>query len=254
MVKIVKSKTNNLDEDQIRDMFSNIAGRYDLLNHILSLGTDFSWWQHMARVSGATTGNLFLDVAAGTGDSSLALAKRGAEVVSTDFTSTMLKLGIDKFQYRDQNRLILASVEADAQYLPFKSSTFDGVTICYGIRNVKDRRRAYLEFLRVLKPKGLLTIMEFSKSNYKWLRAIYNIYISHVLPIVGGLISGSPEAYTYLYKSIQKFPDQPTLARELSNAGFVNINWKNLTGGIVALHTAQKPDYQLDGMITTRQG
>jgi demethylmenaquinone methyltransferase/2-methoxy-6-polyprenyl-1,4-benzoquinol methylase len=246
---MAKNKLNKLEEKQIRDMFSSIAGRYDLLNHILSFGIDLYWWRHMARASGATPGRRFLDVAAGTGDSSLALAKRGAEVISTDFTSTMLKLGINKIQHQDQDRLILASVEADAQYLPFKSNTFDGVTICYGIRNVKDRHKAYLEFLRVLKPKGILTILEFSKTKHQWLEAIYRTYIRHILPMVGGFISGVPEAYTYLYESIRSFPDQPTLAKELSDAGFTNVNWKNLTCGIVALHTAEKPDYQLDGII-----
>lgn len=104
--KMTKNKPNRLEEKQIRDMFSNIAGKYDLLNHILSLGIDFYWWQRMAKISGATPGHRFLDVAAGTRDSSLVLAKRGAEVISTDFTSTMLKLGIDKFQRQDQNHLI----------------------------------------------------------------------------------------------------------------------------------------------------
>lgn len=178
--KMTKNKPNRLEEKQIRNMFSNIAGKYDLLNHILSLGIDFYWWQRMTKISGATPGRRFLDVAAGTGDSSLALAKRGAEVISTDFTSTMLKLGIDKFQRQDQNHLIVASVEADAQYLPFKSGIFDGVTICYGIRNIKDRQKAYQEFIRVIKPKGLLTILEFSKPNHKWLRTICNtLYAPH---------------------------------------------------------------------------
>ena len=239
MVK--KMGTTKPNEKQIRAMFSNIAERYDLLNHIFSLGIDFYWWQYMAKTSGAAPGRRFLDVAAGTGSSSLALAKRGAEVISTDFTSTMLKLGIDKFQHQGQNCQIWAAVEANAQYLPFKANVFDGVTICYGIRNMKDRQKAYQECLRVLKPNGYLTILEFSKPNYQWLRIIYYIYIRHILPKVGGWISGAQEAYLYLYKSIRDFPDQKTLAKELSDANFVNVNWKSLTGGIVAIHTAQKP-------------
>ena len=225
---------------KIQAIFSNIAGRYDLLNHILSFGADFYWWHRMATMSGAAHGLLFLDVAAGTGDSSLALVKKGAEVVSTDFTSAMLKLGIDKFKHKDKNHLILGSVEADAQYLSFKSNTFDGVTICYGIRNIENRYKAYREFLRVLKPKQYLTILEFSQPTYLWLRIIYNSYIRHILPRIGTLLSGAPEAYNYLYTSIQSFPNQERLAKELRDAGFINVNWINLSGGIVAIHTAQK--------------
>jgi len=225
---------------QVQDMFDGIAGRYDLLNHVLSLGTDFYWWWRMARVSGAARGTRYLDVAAGTGDSSLALARRGAEVISTDFTQGMLRLGPPKFRRKGQDALIWASVGADAQHLPFKPGTFDGVTICYGIRNVEDRGLAYGEFLRVLKPGGRLTILEFSRPRFGWLRALYDTYSLRILPRVGGWISGDPGAYTYLPESIRTFPDQPSLAGELRAAGFRDVAWTNLTGGIVALHVATK--------------
>jgi len=227
---------------KVQAMFGRIAGRYDLLNHILSLGTDFYWWRRMARASGAGPGRLFLDVAAGTGDSSLALARRGAEVVSTDFTQAMLRLGPAKFRRRGQARRVWASVGADAQRLPFRSARFDGVTVCYGIRNVEDRARAFREFLRVLKPGGRLTILEFSRPRFGWLRALYSGYSRALLPRIGGWLSGDPEAYAYLPASIRAFPDQPALARELDRAGFREVAWRDLTGGIVALHTARKPD------------
>lgn len=226
---------------QVQAMFSGIAGKYDLLNHVLSLGTDFYWWNRMARLSGAGPGRRFLDVAAGTGDSSLALARRGAEVISSDFTPAMLKLGPEKFRRRAQQHRIWASVGADAQRLPFATGSFDGLTICYGIRNVEDRPRAYAEFLRVLKPQGQLTILEFSRPRQAWLRALYNTYSLRILPRIGGWISGAPEAYTYLPESIRAFPDQPALAAELKAAGFGAVAWTDLTGGIVALHTARKP-------------
>jgi demethylmenaquinone methyltransferase/2-methoxy-6-polyprenyl-1,4-benzoquinol methylase len=225
---------------QVQQMFSAIAGRYDLLNHVLSGGVDFWWWWRMARRSGAAPGKRFLDVAAGTGDSSLALARRGAEVVSTDFTHAMLRLGPAKFRRKGLADRIWASSDADAQHLPFKDATFDGITICYGIRNVERRPLAYAEFLRVLKPGGQLTILEFSRPVIPGLRAFYDWYSLRVLPRIGAWISGDASAYTYLPESIRGFPDQGALATELEAAGFCQVRWANLTGGIVALHTGLK--------------
>jgi demethylmenaquinone methyltransferase/2-methoxy-6-polyprenyl-1,4-benzoquinol methylase len=225
---------------QVQAMFSGIAGRYDLLNHVLSMGTDFYWWWRMARASGAAPGRRYLDVAAGTGDSSLALARRGAEVISTDFTQEMLRLGPAKFRRKGLDTLVWASAGADAQHLPFREGAFDGITICYGIRNVEDRARAYAEFLRVLKPGGRLTILEFSRPRWALLRILYDTYSRRILPRVGGWISGDPGAYTYLPDSIRAFPDQPSLAAELQKAGFRGVAWTNLTGGIVALHQGTK--------------
>jgi len=225
---------------QVQSMFSGIAHRYDLLNHALSLGLDFYWWRRMAKASGAGTGQLLLDVAAGTGDSSLALARRGAHVVSTDFTQAMLALGPAKFRAKDLADLIWASVGADAQRLPFRDGHFDGVTICYGIRNVEQRQLAFVEFLRVLKPGGQLTILEFSRPRWGWLRILYDFYSRSLLPRIGGWISGSRDAYTYLPESIRTFPDQPNLAAELRQAGFEEVAWRDLSGGIVALHLGKK--------------
>ncbi len=225
---------------QVQQMFSAIAGKYDVLNHVLSGGVDFWWWWRMARVSGARPGKRFLDVAAGTGDSSLALARRGAEVVSTDFTHAMLRLGPAKFARKGFDRLIWASSDADAQCLPFREGSFDGLTICYGIRNVENRARAYAEFLRVLRPGGQLTILEFSTPVFPGLKTFYNWYSLRVLPRIGAWISGDASAYTYLPESIRSFPDQAALGEELELSGFREVRWTNLTGGIVALHTALK--------------
>lgn len=228
------------DGVQIQKMFTGIAGRYDLLNHVLSGGVDFYWWWRMARVSGARSGTRMLDVAAGTGDSSIALARRGAEVVSTDFTHAMLRLGPAKFSRKGLGSLIFASADADAQRLPFRDSTFHGLTICYGIRNVEHRAKAYSEFHRVLQPGGRLTILEFSTPVIPGLNALYRWYSLRVLPCIGGWLSGDRSAYEYLPESIRKFPDQARLASELEAAGFQEVGWINLTGGIVALHRGRK--------------
>ena len=224
----------------VQQMFSAIAGKYDVLNHVLSGGMDFWWWWRMARASGAGPGKRFLDVAAGTGDSSLALARRGADVVSTDFTHAMLRLGPAKFRRKGLADRIWASSDADAQRLPFRDGSFDGLTICYGIRNVEDRPLAYGEFLRVLRPGGRLTILEFSSPVLPGLKAFYDWYSLHVLPRIGAWISGDASAYTYLPESIRTFPDQRALAAELECAGFREVRWTNLSGGIVALHVGVK--------------
>lgn len=227
---------------EVQSMFSGIAARYDLLNHVLSGGVDFYWWRRMAKASGAKPGLRYLDVAAGTGDSSLALARRGAEVVSTDFTHAMLRLGPAKFAKKKAGHLVFASSDADAQKLPFKDATFDGLTICYGIRNVEVRAAAYAEFLRVLRPGGKLTILEFSTPVVPGLRGLYTWYSLKVLPRIGGWLSGDRSAYEYLPDSIRRFPKQKELAAELKAAGFTQVAWTNLTGGIVALHVAVKAD------------
>ncbi len=225
---------------KVQAMFTGIAGRYDLLNHLLSFGLDATWWRRMARASGAAPGRLLLDVAAGTGDSSVALARRGAEVLSTDFTLAMLALGPAKFRRLGLEARIPGSVGADAQALPFADARFDGVTICWGLRNVERRDRAYAEFLRVLKPGGRLTVLEFSRP-LPGLRLLYDLYSRLVLPRLGAWISGNREAYAYLPASIRAFPDGPALAAELEGAGFARVTWRRLTGGIAALHVAERP-------------
>jgi len=227
---------------QIQTMFSGIAARYDLLNHVLSFGMDTYWWRRMARLSGAGPGRLYLDVAAGTGDSTLALTRKGARVISSDFTLAMLRRGPDKFRVQDSGQGVWASVGADAQALPFQGEIFDGVTICYGIRNVEDRSRALAEFMRVLKPGGCLTVLEFSQPRWAWFRQIYGWYSRVLLPRIGGLLSGDASAYAYLPDSIRQFPGPEALASELAVAGFEKIGWEGLTGGIAALHLGSKPE------------
>ena len=161
-------------------------------------------------------------------------------MVSTDFTHAMLRLGPAKFRRKGLADRIWASSDADAQRLPFRDGSFDGLTICYGIRNVEDRPLAYGEFLRVLRPGGRLTILEFSSPVLPGLKAFYDWYSLLVLPRIGAWISGDASAYTYLPESIRTFPDQRALAAELECAGFREVRWTNLSGGIVALHVGVK--------------
>ncbi len=177
---------------------------------------DSHWWRRMARCSGAAPGHRFLDVAAGTGDFLPGPGPARRRSGFHRFHPGDAQRGPDKFRAQGRDRLVWASVGADAQRLPFRDASFDGVTICYGIRNVEDRPRAYREFLRVLKPQGRLTILEFSRPRHRWLRFLYDTYSLRLLPRIGGWISGSPEAYSYLPASIRSFPDQPALAAELA--------------------------------------
>jgi len=233
------------DDGGVAAMFGRIAHRYDLLNHLLSFGLDFHWWRRLAAEIGACEGMVALDVAAGTGDSTLALARRGATVVTSDFTLRMLARGSAKFKRAGVAGRVPGSVCADAQSLPFRGSSFDAVAIAYGIRNVERRTDAYKEFLRVLKPGGRLVVLEFSRPARAWLRALYAAYSRLALPVVGRLLSGDGGAYEYLPETIRNFPPQKELARELEAAGFEGVGWKNLSGGIVALHTGTRPDTNL---------
>jgi len=183
---------------------------------------------------------LFLDVAAGTGDSSIALARLGAEVISTDFTHSMLRLSASKSYQKNLEDKIWGFADADAQRLPFRSSQFDGVTVCYGVRNIEYRAQAFKEFLRVLKPQGQLTILEFSTPPNPVFRKLYDVYSFYVLPFIGSLVAQDRSAYDYLRKSIRAFPNQASLASELRLSGFKSIEWINLTGGIVAIHSGIK--------------
>lgn len=151
----------------------------------------------------------------------------------------MLARGIVKFERKAMTDLVLGSIGADAQHLPFQNSSFDAVTICYGIRNVEQRPLAYAEFLRVIKPGGRLVILEFSRPKWGSLRRLYDIYSKYLLPKIGAWISGDKIAYMYLPESIRHFPAQNELAIELENAGFTDVSWRNLCFGIVALHTGK---------------
>jgi demethylmenaquinone methyltransferase/2-methoxy-6-polyprenyl-1,4-benzoquinol methylase len=223
-------------------MFAGIAGRYDLLNHLLSGNIDKRWRRLVAReMSGSLgAGSRVLDVACGTGDLSLALAEAGeAEIVGLDFCRPMLEIARRK---SSANRGSIPFVEGDALRLPFSDESFDAVTIAFGLRNLAGVAEGLGELRRVLKTGGRLAILEFSSPVVPGFRAAFNFYFTRVLPRIGGLISGSRGAYEYLPDSVSKFPNQKRLAGMMREAGFDEVGYRNLTGGIAALHTGVRRD------------
>jgi demethylmenaquinone methyltransferase / 2-methoxy-6-polyprenyl-1,4-benzoquinol methylase len=224
--------------NRVREMFGRIAGRYDLLNHLLSGNVDKRWRQVVAkRVREELSGDaLILDVACGTGDLSLSLFEStGARVVGTDFCRPMLSIAAGKLPRQ------ITLVEGDALSLPFKEGTFDVVTIAFGLRNLSDISSGLKELRRILKPEGRVAVLEFSRPSNSVLRLLFGIYFRNLLPLLGGIISGSRSAYTYLPSSVAQFPDQQQLAGLIEQAGFDQVSYENLTGGIAALHLGRRP-------------
>ena len=215
-------------------MFDDVAQHYDRTNSVLSLGNSLIWRMLTVRAIAPQPGERILDLAAGTGTSSAALAKSGAHVVAADFSAGMIEVGRRK--HPD-----LEFVQADAMDLPFKTGEFDVVTISFGLRNIVDAKKALREMYRVLKPGGRLVICEFSKPPVAILRAGYNAYLKYVMPTVVDAASSNPEAYSYLAESIADWPDQTTLSQWIRGAGFTRVAYRNLTAGIVALHRGHKP-------------
>lgn len=222
---------------RVRDMFARIAGRYDLLNHLLSGSTDRRWRRLVASRLGQkiSPGATVLDVACGTGDLSIQLFEdAGARVTGVDFCRPMLEIAASKTGR-------IPFVEADALDLPFADGSFDAVTIAFGLRNLADTSQGLNELQRVLKPGGWLAVLEFSRPQARAFRWLFEFYFTRVLPRIGGLVSGSQGAYRYLPDSVSRFPDQVGLATLMRQAGYKEVEWQNLTGGVAALHLAKRP-------------
>lgn len=214
--------------DDVAEMFDNVASHYDLLNDVLSLGQDRGWRRATVKAIAPQPGECILDLAAGTGTSAQALADEGPVVVAADLSFGMLAQGRKQYPTLD-------FVNADALRLPFPDESFDAVTISYGLRNVEDTVAALKEMYRVTRRGGRLVINEFSTPTHRWFRKLYDDYLLRALPPLARL-SPNPEAYGYLAESILAWPDQAALADLLMEAGWVDIQWQDLTGGIVALH------------------
>ena len=219
-------------------MFDEVSPKYDLLNDVLSAGNSRLWRIATTRAIGPRKGMRILDLAAGTGTSSAALAAHGAHVTAADFSEGMLAEG----RRRNAGNDLIDFVWADATQLPFEDDSFDAATISYGLRNVSDPKQALAEMARVVKPGGRVVIAEFSRPSSEAVNWAYTKYNRHVLPRVAGLINrDAAEAYKYLNESIEEWPAQEELARWLREAGLERVAYRNLTLGIVALHRGFVP-------------
>ncbi len=214
---------------EVAAMFDHVARRYDLTNDVLSLGQDRVWRRAVVRAVAPRHGEVILDLAAGTGTSSLPFQQAGAQVISADFSLGMLEAGRARYPQ-------MPFVAADATALPFADASFDVVTISFGLRNVQEPAVALAELRRVTRPGGRLVVCEFSTPTWPPFQTVYDNYLMRALPIVAGRLSSDPAAYDYLAESIRAWPDQPTLARLLQAAGWQRVAWRNLSVGIVALH------------------
>jgi demethylmenaquinone methyltransferase / 2-methoxy-6-polyprenyl-1,4-benzoquinol methylase len=214
---------------EVAAMFDRVAARYDLVNDVLSMGQDRAWRRRTVEAVEPQPGQRILDLAAGTGTSSEPFATAGAMVVPSDLSLGMLEVG-------KQRRPELSFVAADALRLPYADGAFDAVTISFGLRNVEDPAAALRELHRVTRAGGTLVVCEFSTPTWAPFRIAYLNYLVAALPRIARLISSNPAAYEYLAESIQAWPDQPGLAAVIGEAGWRDVEWRNLSGGIVALH------------------
>ncbi len=216
---------------EVQAMFNDVAKRYDITNDILSLGQDRRWRRDVINAVKPLPGERVLDLAAGTGTSSQPFADAGAEVVPCDFSIGMLQVG-------KQAKPHLMFTAGDGTKLPFADASFDAVTISFGLRNIVDTDAGLREMRRVTKPGGRLVVCEFSTPTWAPFRTVYLEYLMKALPPVARAVSSSPDAYVYLAESIRAWPDQQGLADRITAAGWTSTKWRNLTGGIVALHHA----------------
>ena len=229
-------------QEMVAEVFHSVAAKYDLMNDLMSFGIHRIWKRFTIDCSGVRQGHRVLDLAGGTGDLTAKFSRlvgEKGEVVLADINDSMLKMGREKLR----NLGIVGNVsyvQANAEALPFPDNYFDCITISFGLRNVTEKEKALRSMFRVLKPGGRLLVLEFSKPVLKPLSKAYDTYSFHILPRIGELVAQDAESYRYLAESFRMHPDQETLKGMMGDAGFENVTYHNLTGGIVALHRGFK--------------
>jgi demethylmenaquinone methyltransferase / 2-methoxy-6-polyprenyl-1,4-benzoquinol methylase len=230
VIRVTRADLDKLPSE-VAAMFDDVARRYDLTNDVLSMGQDRRWRTAVVEAVDPRPGEVVLDLAAGTGTSSQPFADRGARVVPCDFSLGMLRVG-------KRHKPHLMFTAGDGTRLPFDDATFDVVTISFGLRNIVDPDAGLRELRRVTRPGGRLVVCEFSHPTWAPFRTLYMEYLMRALPSIARAVSSSPDAYVYLAESIRAWPDQQGLADRITAAGWAQTRWRNLSGGIVALHHA----------------
>lgn len=230
-------------KQQVSKMFDNIAKHYDFLNHFLSLGIDKVWRRKMIAELKDMQPQLILDVATGTGDVAINTIKqlniKGLHIIGLDISPEMLNIGKKKIVTEGMSGTI-DMIVGDSENLPFENNKFDAITVAYGVRNFENLERGLSEMQRVLKPKGKLVVLEFSQPRVFPFRQLFNFYFKNILPFIGKMTSKDNRAYTYLYESVQAFPDGDNFLKVLEKTGFKNTACKSLTIGISSIYTAFK--------------
>ena len=227
---------------KVADVFHSVAAKYDLMNDLMSVGVHRLWKRYTIELSGVRAGQSVLDVAGGTGDLTAKFSKivgKTGNIILVDINESMLRIGRDKLIDMGCSNQVLYTL-ADAQCLPFPDNTFDCITIAFGLRNVTDKDMALRSMNRILKPGGRLLVLEFSKPSNPVLKKFYDFYSFKLLPKIGDFIANDSDSYQYLAESIRMHPDQNTLQNMMTDANFVNTEYYNMTGGIVALHRGFK--------------
>lgn len=234
------TKDSKGKKEQVKNMFNDIAPKYDLLNHVLSMGIDILWRKKVIRLLASIKPKRILDIATGTGDLAIELAKLNPdEIIGADIAVDMLEIGKEKVKSKNLSHIIKME-SGDSENLRFDDNYFDAVTVAFGVRNYENLLKGLKEMNRVMRKGGLVAILEFSKPHNFPFKNIYNFYFKNILPGVGKIVSKNDEAYTYLPESVQKFPENEDFMKVMAQAGYKNITQKRLTFGIATLYSGTK--------------
>lgn len=238
-----------LSSARVKEIFSRIARRYEAFNAVSSFGAYRLWLAKLVRAADIGPADAVLDVAGGTGDVTFAVAraKKPAVIVCSDLVPEMLEVARLHAERGASEGVPVHFEVVDAQDIPYDDDTFDAITMAYGLRNMPERERALSEMLRVLRPGGQLACLDFSTPRNPAWKAAYSLYLRHMIPFWGKVVTGDDSGFVYLAKSIRAFPDQQGVADMMREAGFVDVKWQNCTGGIACIHTARKPKAEAEG-------